>query len=250
MAKRKAPAKSPKKGIAISTRKPRRRNSDGGGGGSFTSKAMSFVGGSDLGNLVLPGLGGYGATRLLARIVRRIVDKKWPGKGKHVGVLSTIVMFFVAAWASDRFAALRRRREPILVGAGVAAAQTAVQAWLPGLAWLLDSEPTQASLPSAQASSGVDFRRRRNGVSPNGVRYVSPGQVQTEADDGDVRYVSPGEVQSAKAEYREVGEDRAADEPAFDDTPASPEAQAQMEIDGLAAEQEQMGDLYDGVFAS
>jgi hypothetical protein len=111
----------------------------------------------DFTDMILPGFGGYGATRLLGRITHVQVAKRWPRFGKHAAAISAVAAFGAAWFAAHRVKALSRYHTPIVVGAGIAALKTLVQTYLPWLGWMtadVQDGDTKALPAGAQANPG------------------------------------------------------------------------------------------------
>lgn len=111
----------------------------------------------DFTDMILPGFGGYGATRLLGRITHVQVAKRWPRFGKHAAALSAVAAFGAAWFAAHRVKALSRYHTPIVVGAGIAALKTLVQTYLPWLGWMtadVQEGDTRALPPGQTANPG------------------------------------------------------------------------------------------------
>lgn len=147
-----SPPIAPKKrgGIASAKRRKaarrtaaRRSNPDGGGAAIDTLKT---VGAS---------VGAYGGTRLIQRMAWTIVSKKRPTWGKHIHAAAGLATFALAWFAGRKVKAVARYHEAILVGAGVAAVQGVVSAYVPKYAWLMnDCRPEDLRLPAAAAQNG------------------------------------------------------------------------------------------------
>lgn len=109
----------------------------------------------DFTDMILPGFGGYGATRLLGRITHVQVAKRWPRFGKHAAALSAVAAFGASWFAAHRVKWLARYHTPIVVGAGIAALKTLVQTYLPWLGWMtadVTDGDTKALPPGQQAN--------------------------------------------------------------------------------------------------
>lgn len=219
--------------MPVATRKRYSRN-DGDTGGKF----FSSIGGNGL----VQALGGYGGSRLTGRILRRLMASK-PGFAKHAGpagnLLATIAIYFaVKNW--------KKLREEALIGAIIALVQSVLQSYVPGLSTMLLDAPAPmdgvALPPQASAVARYQQQRRRG----NGVRYVSPGELQANADDQGVRYVSPGEAGSGYG-----GGNRAAEDAQQAQAQTSGDATFSDDDEQIAdlGENETLEDLQQGIFA-
>lgn len=201
MPRKRALAKKPVHLPKIASRKRRPARSNPG--------ILDGVVGSLSGNGMIHALGGYTGSRLLGRIMRRVIMKKYPGLAKHAtplgNLLAAIAIYFtVKKW--------RKVREEAMIGASIAVAQAAVQAYLPGLAGLLmDTDAgleiaghNAAAMPTAAGLEGL-------GGGPRGRRrrgFVLPGEMEAQRAEaargapiesqptGPVQYVNPGHPNS------------------------------------------------------
>jgi hypothetical protein len=107
---------------------------------------------TDLAEFILPGFGGYAATRLLGRITYVQLSKKWPKASPHLAAGSSIAAFLAAWYLLHRVERLKKYHTPATVGAAIAALQTIVQTYLPKFGWIVsDYQPTQGSATSPKA---------------------------------------------------------------------------------------------------
>lgn len=114
-----------KKRSKISRYKSRRN------GGSVVSQA------SDMAVRVGAGFAGYTAGRFVSRAVYQMALKKFPQLAKHSAVVAGIGSTVGAIYAADKWKALDDYKDEIIIGAGIAALQTAAQAYVPSkFAWL------------------------------------------------------------------------------------------------------------------
>jgi len=138
-----------------------RRNPDEGGGSTGTSVVQPIA---EIGEFLLPAFGGFALTRFGTRAAATTIATRWPAYAKHAGALASIGSFLAAWLVSHRVKMLRRYTEPLTIGAGLAAAQSLIQLYLPKLAWvvsdatpdLTDTSTATTQIPSATATSG-DF---------------------------------------------------------------------------------------------
>jgi hypothetical protein len=113
----------------------------------------------DLMEFVVPGFAGYAGTRMTSRIVHGMVIKKWPKLAKHASVISTGLAAAGAWLLVHRVEKIQQYHTPVVVGASIAAIQTAVQAYLPKYGWMVSDHninaqtAAQAALPSPAAQT-------------------------------------------------------------------------------------------------
>lgn len=193
------------------------------------------------------GVGGYVSTRLGGKFLRVLVGSRVAGGrfAKHftpVGSLATLIALW---YASGKWQKARPHRESILVGSAVALVQALLQTYLPGLVGIIDGQPalgdyTSNGSAAARFRRGVNGKRRGNGA--NGVRYVSPGELESEDALRNER-ADRAEANEVQSESAHVDDEVAADDP---NEPLSDEEAA---IRQVVEENAELGDLYDGVFA-
>lgn len=104
----------------------------------------------DVMDFVIPGFAGYAGTRMTSRIVHGMVIKRFPKMAKHASVLSTGLAATAAWFAVHRIDRFKQYHTPVVVGAAIAAVQTAVQAYLPKYGWMV-SDHNMDVLPAASS---------------------------------------------------------------------------------------------------
>lgn len=82
--------------------------------------------------------GAYGGTRLIQRVAWTVAAKKRPSWAKHVHAAAGLAAFAGALFGARRVKQLEPYVESIVIGAGVAAAQGIVSAYIPKYAPLLN----------------------------------------------------------------------------------------------------------------
>ena len=138
-----------------------------------------------------PAIGGYAAVQLTGRIAKGFVAKRWPAYGAHAGVAAKLATAGLLYYATDHFSSLKRHREAILAGAGIALFETLIKALLPGMGWLIDAPATQSQLDSSDSEGGsVDFEGGEaiTGTNADGTKYGPDGRPL--ADDVDSEFGS------------------------------------------------------------
>ena len=119
---------------------------------------------TDIVEFVVPGFAGYAGTRFASRAAYNIIIKRWPKLAKHASVLSTFGAAGLAWLLVHRIGKISKYHTPVVVGAGIAALQTATQAYLPKYGWLVSDHnlnaPVQETpqiqpLPAPEAAAGV-----------------------------------------------------------------------------------------------
>ena len=100
----------------------------------------------EIGAFVGPGFVGFAATRFLTRIASQTIAKKKPSLGKHAGALASVGSFLAAWLLAHKWRAISRYQMPLIVGSGLAAAQSLLQLYVPKLGWMVaDCSPELAA---------------------------------------------------------------------------------------------------------
>jgi hypothetical protein len=102
---------------------------------------------TDIGTFILPGFGGYAASRVATRMVSTQVSKLKPSLGKHAGMIASVGSFVAAWFLIHRVKWLAKYHTPLVVGAGIATLQTAFQTYLPMVGWVTDLPAPQVAAP-------------------------------------------------------------------------------------------------------
>jgi hypothetical protein len=187
MAKKKRSAK----GQFVATRatrvKRKRRNPDGpastGAVAAFLEPKTNPPPMTDLVEFIIPGFGGYAATKLLHRVVNIQLSKKYPRSGKHVAAASTIGSFLAAWFLLHRIEKLAKYHTPAVVGAAIASLQTLIQTYLPKYGWIVSDVQPEFSpftgAPSARMSQNVPVER----LYPGGPEIVDDDDEGSSVED-------------------------------------------------------------------
>jgi len=144
---------------------------------------------ADLGEWVLPGFAGFGLTRFLTRIATTEVAKRKPSWGKHVGAVTSIGTFLAAWFLAHRWKLIAKYHTPVTVGSAIAALQSLIQLYVPGLGWMIaDASPElgagadadQLAMPQPQMPMLVAVNEDPNEYTYNDTydpgRYNKAGQ--------------------------------------------------------------------------
>jgi hypothetical protein len=187
----------------------------------------------DLGGEVLevavPGLVGYAGTRIAGRISRAVLAPRIAMLAKHAGPLGNLLAVLAAYFATKQ-ASLRKYRTPVLVGSGIALFQTLLQTYFPGIAKILDDAAPVGASPMGDVPPPRRRRRQK-------IRYVNPGEITREK----AAEIHAEQVAQGISDSEDELEGEAEPQDALDTGgEALPE--------GLLDEEEEMADLYGGVF--
>lgn len=190
---------------------------------------------------VLPAVASYAGARLIGRILRMIIGARIAGGKyeKHFGPLGNLAAFGAAYVAGKKVASARRYQTELLIGAGIALFQSVLETYLPGMSHLIDAgQPQLTAQPGFGPSpAGVGGKSGLSGYRRSTkIRYVSPGELESERVIANER-VARAQSQNLPAEAQEVDDEM-------------PDAMGEEgEAVALAEENDQLSDLYDGVFA-
>ncbi len=104
---------------------------------------------TDLAEYVIPGFGGFVATKFVANLAAAQIAKRWPRYARHAGALASVGSFLSAWWLGHRLRLISRWHSPLTVGSAMATAHNLVQLYFPDkLAWIVGS-PKQAAIAAA-----------------------------------------------------------------------------------------------------
>jgi len=155
---------------------------------------------------VAPGFGAYAATRFLSRAAFTIADKRKMKSAKHVAVgvgLGTAA----AVWAfGDRVKQTQKFYEPILIGAGTAAVQGLIQAYMPRYGWMTGDLPKAS--PVAAAPSAPSLSEMMQDDDLEMVPLLLPGQPPPAGTvtQGDIRAEKEEALISELSDYSEMND--------------------------------------------
>ena len=159
---------------------------------------------AELGNEILPALAGFAGSRLVTRMLTIAINKKWPKAAKHAGAVSAIATFAAAWWGAHKVKFLEKYADSITVGAGIGAAATLLQTYVPKLGWVMSEVATTELAPPAPTPTG---------------EYADSDDswgVYNDAFDGGRYSSSPAEVRNASAPQEAQADLRQSSEDAID----------------------------------
>lgn len=112
---------------------------------------------TDVAEYMLPGAAAFVAARVATRIVATQIAKRYPRVAKHAGALAAVGTFAAAWLGAHRVKQLEKYHHPIVIGTGLAAAQSLLQIYLPSIGKLV-GEPLPVetkAIPSRPAAPQV-----------------------------------------------------------------------------------------------
>lgn len=132
---------------------------------------------TDFTEKALPGFGAYVATRFASRAAFSIAEKRAPKVSRHIAI-ATGLAALGAAWAfGKRVKQTERFYEPILVGAGIAAAQGIIQGYLPKYSWVMGDLPAPATTRPPATMEGPSLQELMGDDSLEEVPLLGPGSA-------------------------------------------------------------------------
>lgn len=130
----------------------------------------------DLAEFIGPGFAAFAATRFGTRIAATQIAKRKPSWAKHAGALASVGAFLAAWLLAHRVKLLAKYSTPIAVGAGIAAAQSIIQLYIPKLGWMVaDASP---EIATAAAPQQVTAGPAPVGRLPADMEYVDEDPAQ------------------------------------------------------------------------
>jgi hypothetical protein len=167
-----------KKGLAAYKKKRAKRNN------SVVQAKANPPPMQDLVEFVVPGFAGYAGTRVVSRIVKGVVSKKYPRFAKHAAVLSTIGAAAGAWLMVHRIERIKEYHTPVVVGSSIAAI---VQAYLPKYGWLVSDHGVDEKPAVAKPRHDAKGHQRTLGPEPTrsettGTQLPPPIEVLTSAE--------------------------------------------------------------------
>lgn len=157
-----------KKGLAAYKKKRAKRNT------SVVQAKANPPPMQDLVEFVIPGFAGYAGTRVVSRVVKGVVSKKYPRLAKHAAVLSTIGAAAGAWLLVHRIERIKEYHTPVVVGSSIAALQTIVQAYLPKYGWLVSDHGVDEKA-AAVARPRHDAKGHQRTLGPEPTRSETTG---------------------------------------------------------------------------
>jgi len=118
--------------------------------------------GSDIIHWVVPGFGGFVASRALTRLSQQLIAKRFPKASKHAGAVSAVAAFLASWFAGHKVKLVEKYHTPITVGAAIAAGQTLLQIYAPNLlGWLVsDATPQIVAAQTAQQIAAANAQKQ------------------------------------------------------------------------------------------
>lgn len=109
---------------------------------------------TDVVEYMLPGFAAFVASRVATRMVTSQIARRYPSMVKHTGAIAAVGTFAAAWLGAHRVKALAKYHHPIVIGTALAAAQSLVQIYLPGLSKLIgDPLPTELPAPTSRPAA-------------------------------------------------------------------------------------------------
>lgn len=101
---------------------------------------------------IIPGAAAFAATRFIQRASYQIAERKAPKISKHVAIGASAAALGLAWAFGHKIKKIDQYYEPILIGAGAAAAVGLIQSYVPKYGWIVgDYLKEKKALPTNQA---------------------------------------------------------------------------------------------------
>ncbi len=122
----------------------------------------------EIAEYVVPGFGGFVATKLATRLVTSQVAARWPQHAKKAAIGTTVAAFLGAWFLGNKWKWLARWHTPVVVGSGLAALQSMVSILFPDkLAWLVGDSPLVIGAgPQQTATQAQQIATAMQGTAP------------------------------------------------------------------------------------
>lgn len=123
---------------------------------------------TDLVEFVVPGFGGFAATRFVTRVAMQQVAQRAPSWGKHAGAVASVGSFLAAWFLAHKWKWLEKWHTPIVVGSAIAAGQSLLQIYAPNLlGWIVsDATPEIAAVAAQGVISAPDQQLAQLHMAP------------------------------------------------------------------------------------
>jgi hypothetical protein len=109
---------------------------------------------TDIVEYIVPTFAAFALDRFVTRIAAVQIAKRWPKYARHAGAIASIGTFGAAWFGAHRVKYLEKYHNQIVIGTGIAAAQSLIQIYLPQLGWMVsDCSP---DLPAAKATAAAN----------------------------------------------------------------------------------------------
>ena len=121
---------------------------------------------TDLMEYVIPGFGGFAATRFLTRVAATQVAQRAPSWAKHAGAIASLGSFTAAWFLAHKWKWLARWHTPIVVGSALATIQSLIQLYVPMLGWVVSDATPEIAAASSQSLSAQDHQLAQHQLQP------------------------------------------------------------------------------------
>lgn len=109
---------------------------------------------SDIAEIVLPGFAAFAGVRGATKIAVTQIAKLKPTAGKHAGAAVSVGAFLAAWFLAHRVKFLAKYHTGVVVGSAIAAMQSLIQLYMPGMGWLVADATPAPQLPAPSQSPG------------------------------------------------------------------------------------------------
>lgn len=127
---------------------------------------------------ILPGFGGFAATKFLTRLAAQQIAKRWPKYAAHGGAIATIGTFLSSWFLAHKVKFLAKYQMQLSIGSGLATAQSLIQLYAPNkLGWIV-GDPNQAI-----AEGSTDLARQASALAAQNAQPQLPDHLEEVNDD-------------------------------------------------------------------
>jgi len=129
---------------------------------------------TDIVEYIVPTFAAFALDRFVTRVAAVQIAKRWPKYAKHAGAIASIGTFGAAWFGAHRVKYLAKYHNQIVIGTGIAAAQSLIQIYLPQLGWMVsDCSP---ELPAAKAAAAANAMAASTAPLLAGMQDSAPPQ--------------------------------------------------------------------------
>jgi hypothetical protein len=150
----------------------------------------------DATEVILPGFASYAATRLLARIVYTVIQKKYPKVGKHAAAGASVAAFAAIWFAGHKIKRLEKYHDGIVIGSAIATIGTLIRTYLPKYGWIVadyrpeDVKPAAANgaarlLPEPELDDDDEYSHLEGEIEAQEAEEAAKEAKEEEAEEGD-----------------------------------------------------------------
>jgi len=132
---------------------------------------------TDIVEYIVPTFAAFALDRFVTRIAAVQIAKRWPKYAKHAGAIASIGTFGAAWFGAHRVKYLAKYHNQIVIGTGIAAAQSLIQIYLPQLGWMVsDCSPELPAAKAMAASTAPLLASMQAAAPPQGFKPTTANE--------------------------------------------------------------------------